>query len=139
MCNRKSVVRLLLFVYGALLIWAASLHSATLNEPGHLAAGISNWQFGRFDIYTVNPPLVRMTAALPVLAASPQSDWSGFFEGPGARSEFGLGEDFIAANGERSMWLMTLARWACLPFSLLAAWVCWKWAGEVGSGQWAAI
>jgi hypothetical protein len=115
----------------ALLAWSALVHSPTLNEPGHLAAGVSMWQFGRFDVYRVNPPLVRMVAALPVLAAGVETDWSRFTEGVGARPEFSLGEDLVAANGERSMWLITLARWGCIPFSLLGAWVCYRWASEL--------
>ena len=51
------------------------LHSPTLNEPGHLVAGLINWQFGRFNVYKVNPPLVRKVAALPVLFAGPKTDW----------------------------------------------------------------
>ena len=41
----------LMGLHVALLANGANVHSPTLNEPGHLAAGISNWQFGRFDVY----------------------------------------------------------------------------------------
>ena len=30
------------------------------------------------------------------------------------------------------MWLMTLARWACIPFGLLGGWICFQWARELG-------
>jgi hypothetical protein len=127
----KQVASVLLGLHAVLLARGAWLQSPTLNEPGHLVAGISNWQFGRFDVYKVNPPLVRMAAAVPVLVANAKSNWDGFYEGAGARPEFSLGEDFVAANGERSMWLFTLARWACIPFSLLGGYVCFRWAGEL--------
>lgn len=65
---------LLLTFHAALLACGAYIHSPTLNEPGHLVAGMSNWQFGRFDVYKVNPPLVRMVAALPMLLADPQTN-----------------------------------------------------------------
>jgi hypothetical protein len=29
------------------------------------------------------------------------------------------------------MWLYTVARWACLPFSVLGGWVCWRWANNL--------
>ena len=32
---------------------------------------------------------------------------------------------------ERSAWLFTLARWACIPFSLWGAWVAFRWAWEL--------
>jgi hypothetical protein len=121
----------LLTVHTALLAYSAYVHSPTLNEPGHLVAGLSYWKFGRFDIYNVNPPLVRMVAALPVMAAGYNEDWSGFFTGPGARPEFKMGEDFVAANGERSFFLFMIARWACIPFSWLGAIVCYLWARDL--------
>jgi 4-amino-4-deoxy-L-arabinose transferase-like glycosyltransferase len=118
-------------VHCGLLGWGALVHSSTLNEPGHLAAGISNWQFGQFEIYRVNPPLVRMCAAAPVLVAGCETDWNAFDRGPRARPEFQLGEDFVAANGKRSLWLFTLARWACIPFSVLGGVICFLWARKL--------
>jgi len=128
---RYKTVLSILSLHAAMLAWGAYLHSPTLNEPGHLAAGISNWQFGRFDVYSVNPPLVRMLAAVPVLLAGAKTDWRGFYEGPGTRSEFRLGSDFVAANSVRSTWLFTLARWACIPFSLLGGYICFRWGSEL--------
>lgn len=107
------------------------MHSPTLNEPSHLVAGISHWRFGRFDLYKVNPPLPRMIAALPVLFAGAETDWRSYSAGPGTRPESAVGADFIAANGERSFWLFALARWACIPFSLLGALVCFFWSREL--------
>jgi len=116
-----------------LLAWGGYVHSPTLNEPGHLVAGVSYWQFGRFDIYFVNPPLVRAIAAAPVVLANPKTDWHRYRSAPGARAEFSLGEDFVAANGERSRWLFTVARWTCTPFSLLGAYLCYRWGTRLYS------
>ena len=66
----------LLGIDAALLAWSACVHSFTLNEPAHLTAGISIWQFGRFDVYNINPPLARVVAAVPVLLAGAETDWS---------------------------------------------------------------
>ena len=126
-----AAVALLLMVQAGLLAWSATKHSPTMQEPAQLAAGISNWEFGRFELYRVNPPLVRMIAALPVLAAGYEADWSSFYESPGSRPEFAVGSDFIAANGERSIWLFTIARWACIPISLLGGLFCFFWAREL--------
>lgn len=133
----RLIVVALLLGHAVLLAYGARVHSPTMNEPGHLAAGLSYWQLGRFDLYRVNPPLVRLIAALPVIAVGCEIDWHRFVDGVGARPEYAVGEDLIAANGERSFWLMTLARWACIPFSLLGGWICFRWARElygVGSG-----
>jgi 4-amino-4-deoxy-L-arabinose transferase-like glycosyltransferase len=108
-------------------------HSPAFDEVGHMPAGLKHWQKGRFDLYRVNPPLVRLVATLPVLAYRPTIDWNQSTEqiwGTG-RPEFGIGTHFITENGERSFWYFTVARWACIPFSLLGGWVCWLWASQL--------
>lgn len=125
------VVLGLLLMHTGLLMYSAYVHSPTLNEPGHLVAGLSHWKFGRFELYRVNPPLVRMVAALPVMAVGYEEDWTGFYEGPGARPVFGMGEDFVAANGPRTFFLTMIARWACIPFSWLGAVVCYLWGRDL--------
>ncbi|MFV0443210.1 MAG: hypothetical protein ACK5Q5_06540 [Planctomycetaceae bacterium] len=100
----------LLGTHVGLVAYSATRHSPTMLEPALLASGLSHWEFGRFELYRVNPPLVRIIAALPVMAAGYESDWTSFYDSPGARSEFPIGSDFVAANGERTIWLMTIAR-----------------------------
>lgn len=121
----------MLGVHASLLAWSAAVHSPNANEPSHLAAGIAHWRTGRFDLYRVNPPLIRMVASLPVLAAGVRTDWSRGSPSPIVRSEFLVGPDLIAANGVRSIALTRLARWACLPFSLLGGLVCYWWARDL--------
>ena len=126
-----GIVACLLAIHAGLLAYGAWVHSPTLNEPGHLVAGISDWKFGRFEVYRVNPPFTRMVAALPVIAAGCRTDWKSFSDAPEARSEFQIGSDFVAANGERSLWLFTIARWACIPISLAGGLFCFLWAREL--------
>ncbi len=124
-------VAALVTVHTLMLAWSATRHSPTTDEAADLPAGISHWRYGEFDLVRARPPLVRMVGALPVLAAGCETDWSRFNPLPGLWSEFLVGEDFVAANGRRSMALYTLARWACIPFSLAGAWVCLTWAKAV--------
>ena len=128
---KNVAVATLLTIHASLLAWGAAVHSPTLNEPGHLVAGISYWTFNRFDVYSVNPPLVRLVAALPVMAAGCETDWKSFASGPGVRPEMAMGRDFCKANGRRTFWLMTLARWACIPFSLIGGIACYRWSREL--------
>jgi hypothetical protein len=130
MAARRAVV-VLLAVHTALLAYSAYVHSPTLNEPGHLVAGLSHWKFGRYELYRNNPPLVRLVAALPVMAVGYQEDWTSFYNGPGAMPQFLMGEDFVAANGQRSFFLFMIARWACIPFSWIGAIVCYLWARDL--------
>ena len=117
----------LLVAHTALLAYSAYVHSPTFDEPAHLTAGISHWQFGNFQLYQVNPPLVRMVAALPVIAVGVSTDWASFRVGPGLRPVHGMGNDLLAANGTRSFVLFMLARWACIPFSLIGVITCFLW------------
>ncbi len=123
----------LLTVHALMLGWGAIRHSPTWDEVAYLPAGISHWQFGTFELYYYNPPLVRMVAATPVLAAQPRTDWTDLSAG-GGWSSWHVGYAFLRANGERSFWLFTLARWACIPFSLLGGYICFRWAQELYGG-----
>jgi hypothetical protein len=121
----------MLLIHGGLLAWASSRNSPVIDEVGHLPAGVSHWCFGRFDLYRVNPPLVRSWAALPVLASDCVFDWTRCDDSPTARPEFAIGRDVIARNGERVLGYFTLARWMCIPFSLLGGYVCYLWSSEL--------
>jgi hypothetical protein len=127
----NAIVGTVLCAQAFLLGLASYVDSPTLNEPGHLASGLSIWKLDRFDVFRVHPPLVHMIAAVPVVVTGVQTDWHSFSEGAGARPEFNVGEDLIAANGVQSVWLMTLARWACIPFSLIGGYFCYRWATDL--------
>lgn len=111
----------LLAIHAALLAYSAPRQAPTVDEPFHLAAGIEHWQLGRFTIDRGNPPLAGSVAALPVLLAKPQVDFRR------APNSYGVGSDFVAANGPRFFWLTALGRLACIPWSLLGAWICFVW------------
>jgi hypothetical protein len=130
-CAAVAAIAVLLIAHAGLLAWGAWRHSITWDEVGHLPAGMSHWLFGRFDLYQVNPPLVRMVASVPVVLSRPEVDWTLFVGFPGIRSEWPIGTKLIEDNGERSFWLFTLARWACIPLSLLGAYVSFRWAREL--------
>ena len=129
--SHKFVLAGILSVHAALLAYSATCHSPTMLEPAQLASGLANWQLERFEAYRVNPPLVRMVAAIPVLIMGCETNWQRYYDGPGARAEFFLGRDFIRANGERSILLFIAARWACIPFSVLGAYFAYRWAFEL--------
>lgn len=125
------IVCFLLVVHAGLLVWSALTHSPNMNEPCHIVAGLAHWKFGRYDLYNVNPPLVRMVATLPVMILGSETDWSNWSSSARARSEFQVGPDWIAANGKRSIWLTTVARFACIPFSLVGGICCFLWARDL--------
>jgi hypothetical protein len=127
----RAIGAALLATQAGLLAWSAYIHSPTQDEVGYLPAGISHWEFGRFELYRANPPLVRLVAALPVIAAGYDANWGSYVGTPGSRTELPVGGDFLDANRFRSFWLFTIARWACIPFALLGGMICWCWADEL--------
>ena len=135
---RILLVVCLLTVHGAMLGWTAYQDAPTLEEVDYLVAGLSHWQFGRFELASVSPPLVRLVAAVPVLWANPSYDWHSYSTDVQSRSEQEVGADFIAANGSRTFGLFALARLACIPFSLLGGFFCYRWAFDL-YGWWAGF
>ena len=129
-CKWLGVISMLV-IHAGMLAWGATKHSPTWDEPGHLVAGLSHWNFGRFELYSVNPPLVRTLAALPVWLMDPPMDWSDFKPDPKRRSEVQLGRRFVQLNGKRSLDYFVVARWACIPLSLLGAFICFLWARQI--------
>ena len=121
----------LLAIHGGLLAYSVWVHSPTYCEVNHLPAGLQHLHLGRFDLFRVNPPLVRLVAALPVAFLSPETDWKNCDDSLVYRTDMAVGQDFIKANGERSLWFFLVARWACIPFSLLGGYVCYRFASEL--------
>jgi hypothetical protein len=127
----RCILLIMLAIHTCLLAWSAYRHSPVLSEVGHLPAGISHWHFGRFDLYRVNPPLVRMTAAIPVMLSTPVTDWRHYSDNPLSRSETIVGIDFVNANGRRTCWFYTLGRWASIPYCWIGAIVCYCWSRDL--------
>jgi hypothetical protein len=124
------LVVLMLAIQTGLLAHSAWCHSPTVDEVAHLPAGTNIWQNGRFDLYHVNPPLIKALAAAPVLLAQPKTNWKHWNQRPGGRSEWIVGRDFFLANKQRTFQYFTWARWACLPLMWLGGWTCFRWARE---------
>jgi hypothetical protein len=128
------IVGLLLVVHAGFLAFSAAQHSPVWDEIPHLVSGMSHWRFGGFDLYRVNPPLVRSVAAIPVFLAGADEDWRGYRDcyRENERPKFGLlSQAFLRANGQRTFVYCTLARWACIPLSLVGGFVCFRWARDL--------
>ncbi|GEM_PF-5297383 len=126
----RTLTWVLLTIHALLLGWSAYRHSPTLDEVGHLPAGVRCWQQQAFDLYCVNPPLVKMLAALPVVLLDPRTDWADLDDSSGMRPEWQVGRRFIEANGDRAFLFFTLARWACILLSVIGGYCCFQWARQ---------
>ncbi len=123
----------LVVVHVLLLSSLADRYSPTVDEVAHLPAGLAIWNDADFSLYRVNPPLVRAVAAVPVLFVHHEEDWSRYKKDSQTRLEWAMGRQFVAANGVDSQHLFKLARWTCLPFSVIGLLVCYFWGTQIYS------
>jgi glutamine amidotransferase-like uncharacterized protein len=118
----------MLGVHGILLAYGAWQHSPVHAEVQQLPAGLYHWEYGRFDFADVNPPLVRLVAALPLTWMSLKVDWRGLEPHGLTREEYQIGSRFVEVNGLDCRRLFFAGRIICIPFSLLGLFFCWSWA-----------
>lgn len=134
LCQRPVLVIGFAWFIGALTFNAVT-NSPTVDEPGHLAAGVSYWRLGQFHLYRVNPPLIRLIAAAPaVLDGAPSTTVATYSElerDPTCRRNISLGFDFFAENREVAFRWLIWGRLCCIPIVVLGAWACWRWAKEL--------
>ena len=75
-----SVLPTALFA-SATLSTGQRLAQVMLVRVRHLPAGIRQWEYGRYELYRVHPPLARMAATLPLVLLGeygPRRDWSNY-------------------------------------------------------------
>ena len=119
--KHRLLVGVIVFAHLGLLAHTIATYSPTVDEVSHLPAGLSHWRFGRFDLYRVNPPLVEMVAAVPLLFSDVREDWSEYSLDKLQRREFNVGRRFLDLNGEDAVRFYRYGRLACIPFSLIGA------------------
>lgn len=133
------LVAFCLAIQSLLVIDAARRLSPTVDEPGHLTAGCSYWLTGNFDLYRVNPPLVKLVGSAGALCAVTLTDGSvaklqELVESerwPRERKNLVSGHEFFTANpllAERGMFF---ARCACLPFCWIGGLICFIWPSQL--------
>ncbi len=115
--------------------WSASVHSPSIDETGHLPAGLSHWRLGRFDLYAVNPPLVRTAATDAILCRDLQIDWSAYSSSVNHRSEFAIGQRFFQLNGLAGIEALTIARISLISIGAVMIVICWKIAATLKISQ----
>lgn len=131
-CYSRWVFWAISLIHATLLTWAAVVNSPTTDEVAHVPAGLMHWRTGTFSLYKVNPPLMRMIVTIPLLAASPATNWDhATTNDPYARPEFQVGVDFLNSNASRAFWLFTICRFMQIPVSIFGAWMCYRWATEL--------
>ena len=136
----RAIPIALLLIQALLLAYLSWSNSPTRTEVGHLGATVYLWHTGKFDVFHVNPPLVRAIAGAPIaLLTTPPDGWAGYSLLPEKRSEWALGTTFINANTPDDLRLyIFFARFVCIPLILLGGYFGYRFASEL-YGQYSGI
>lgn len=127
--------------YAILLLGlAAALHtcltsSVVMDEPGHIAAALTYWH-GRFDIYSHNPPFVKLCMTLPMMAGGFRYDRSWLPGKHWDETHAVAYREFVKAWGNGIHTAAILARLVSVCFYALGAWMIGRWSAEL-FGAWA--
>ncbi len=136
--RRCWLMVVLLAAQGSMLVVEARRDFVTIDEAGHLAAGLVQWRYGDWEYYAVNPPLLRLLYTLPAAGASASLDRISLEEAPEYRPEFWLAPRMAVLLGPRRyVEVLTHCRLLSTVLSLVGTVIIWYWGLQLG-GVWAA-
>lgn len=122
---------LLCYVHVTVIGYGSYIHGPSWDEVGHLVAGLEQWETGTHHLYKVNPPFPRMIATLPVAVAGHAPVREVVSQSFRGRPEWSTGIAFVDDHETKFFDYLTWARWASIPFSLLGAFVSYRWARDL--------
>ncbi|HEX4965407.1 MAG TPA: glycosyltransferase family 39 protein [Thermoanaerobaculia bacterium] len=128
--SERGAVLLLLGLFAILgahgLVW----DTPTVDEFAHLPAGYYYLKTADFSVYPHNPPLLKVLAALPLLALQPAI-------GPPPRrgspawQPWIFGTDFMERNRAIYDRIFLLGRLPILALGVFLGWIVWRWSREL--------
>jgi len=132
----RAAAAILIGVHLSLGVWAARTHSATFDEPFHIASGCSTWKTGDRRLSLSNPPLGPMLISAPLIfqkIALPleTKEWSGSFA-------VAFAERFLYWSGNDADRIVLSARLVNLLLSCLLGLLLWHFARSRW-GDWPAL
>ena len=123
-------VFLLLAVFAILCVQGALRDSPTVDEFAHLPAGYWTLETGRFELFPLNPPLIKVLSALPLLALDPAIDTASPVENTGW-FPWMFGTRFMEMNRPAYDRIFLLGRLPVIALGMLLGWVAFLWACEL--------
>jgi hypothetical protein len=129
--SRWQFVFFCLVLHVLILLHGIQTGFPNIDELAHLPAGVAHWKFERFDMYRVNPPLVRIVAGLPAWFAGTVYNWDLYSAQVGCRPEFTIGLERLERTRLELPVDFTWPRIFGIVFSLLGVVVLTRWVYDV--------
>ena len=115
------VIIAFLFSLQGSIVWSvSSTQFPNFDEIAHLPAGISVVHLRRFDLYAVNPPLVKVVVGCFAADSEEAYPWWLITNDVRDRSEFRLGRELLGAEKTRIQSRFIAARRACFIISIVS-------------------
>lgn len=125
--REAALVAALLALFVALSAAGAVRNSPTVDEFAHLPAGHHYLTTGDFSLYAKNPPLVKLLAALPLLALGAEPVAARLDEDSGWRP-WHHGEEFMRRNAARYHGLFVAGRAVVIALGAALGLLLWQCA-----------
>ena len=114
------VIIAFLFSLQGSIVWSgSSTQFPNFDEIAHLPAGISIIHLRRFDLYAVNPPLVKMIVGSAAVDSKDSFSWWVITNDVRDRSEFVLGRELLGIEKTRIQSRFVAARKACFVIPIV--------------------
>ena len=126
---RTWIAVILLAVFACLNIFSMLQESPTSDETPHLTAGYSYLLTGDYRLNPEHPPLIKLLAALPLLALNLDfnKDHPSWFKG----EEWSFGEEFMYNNKTSVRTIIFLGRLPIVLIAVLLGLLVFKWSKEL--------
>ena len=121
---------LLLTVFAILCFHGLRWDTPTVDEFAHLPSGWYTLETGRFDLFPLNPPLMKALSALPLLALDPELNEDARIENTGWYPWI-YGTDFMERNRADYDRIFFLGRLPVVAIGMLLGWIVFRWAREL--------
>jgi len=116
-----------LVLHLVVLLSSISEKSATVDEFVHVPAGCWYWKSGDFTVSGLNPPLLKLWCALPVMGMKPKLPIAADAADRDARYPWLFGRLFLFKNWDHYDAMLTRARLAVMLLSLAGGVVLYLW------------
>jgi glutamine amidotransferase-like uncharacterized protein len=129
--KRHLVIGAFFAVHAVLVAYLSLTQSPNIDETAHIASGMAVWDYGAFDLYCVNPPLVRAIASVPATLFQKDAVPIPDCDARELRPEFECGRQFVELNPDTWFLSLVCGRLMLIPLSVIGGYFCYRWCADL--------